>query len=211
MPITVAIDFLNEIFGNTYFFGSEYVIQIMIIIMTLAIITRQTEEWKSLAFPVCVGWLTVGIHINTMIYIVTIFMFVINELSMKTLSEAITGFRSAYGYVSKGYENVMRERTKIGRESLDLEKKAMEWGKESKKLKDETGHSKISELLAEFKQVKEERKRQKLKELAGEFERPSILDMFSRAEPTYKMPKIQYIPEERRKRKKKTKTKRRYD
>ena len=61
MAIELGYEFIRQIFIDTTIFDIGWAISVIVTILSLLIITRDTQEWKKLAFPVMVGWHIVGI------------------------------------------------------------------------------------------------------------------------------------------------------
>ena len=79
----------TQTFQQTTLLGVDWLVSIPIILISLALITRDMESWKSMAFVMAVAWSSVGIHVNAIILIITGIMFVIDTLSIQIITNII--------------------------------------------------------------------------------------------------------------------------
>lgn len=94
-----AITLIENVIFNVSFAGQFWINQFAVLIASLLIITRRTSDWATLLLPVLVGWQTFGLHFNWFFYAIASAMFVINVLSIDTISNAISGIQENFGYV----------------------------------------------------------------------------------------------------------------
>lgn len=149
MPISTATNYLISVFNNTYFFGSEYIIQIMIILMTIILVTRQKEDWKIIAFPACTLWMIMGLHINFTIFLITIFLFVMESLSLRTIGEAISGIGKLGDISERAMRTITLSRTPKGKALLKREKEAISYQRKLASQERRLGKS-MPELLKQY-------------------------------------------------------------
>ncbi|MBD3249917.1 hypothetical protein GF336_07765 [Candidatus Woesearchaeota archaeon] len=152
MGIELAITLLDNVFNNTFFFGSGYIVQLMFIFLSMATITRRTDDWKILAFPLCLGWLISGIHINFSIYLISIFAFVIEASSIRSLQNFITGLSSKTGEIVRPVKYNRNKGFSINKKELkrmDMERQAISKHKKAKLFQKKHGLGK-GELMEWF-------------------------------------------------------------
>ena len=92
--INIAIETLENIFIKTTTIGGNYwLIQGTVILVTLILLTRKVSDWKQLTFPIVIGWHTFGMRMPWIFMVGAGTMFVIDTLSMQTISTAIEGIK----------------------------------------------------------------------------------------------------------------------
>lgn len=89
MGIEQGVAIITESFNNTNVFGTSLVIPLLVMIITLVLITRNIKEWKALALPLAVAYAIAGLKISFLIYLVAIFLFVIEVISIESIDEII--------------------------------------------------------------------------------------------------------------------------
>lgn len=115
--LEIGINLLEDIFFNSTFAGSSWIMFLTIIFASLIAITRDWSDWGTIALPVMVGWKYFGMPIPTIFMVVGTIVFVINILSMKL----ITGALSSVGdkiteYAAKGKYGRFKHRMDVQKE-----------------------------------------------------------------------------------------------
>lgn len=116
MALTDAITLLEDVFINTSFFDTFMIPQLIIIGATLLFLTRKTDSWKSLAFPIMIMWNAFGMYISTVLYIVAGIVFVVDGLSVPIVGG---GLKAMTGMFSK---DRLKALTSSGRDQIREEK-----------------------------------------------------------------------------------------
>lgn len=129
--LDIGIGLLETIFFKTSFAGQYWIGQLVIIVATLALITRRTSDWKTLALPVMVGWKYFGMNMNWMFYAVAGIMFVVDAMSIQMIQSAIGAVSETIGYTRArgGIRGARREgklRTEKQRMDIKAEMQKME-------------------------------------------------------------------------------------
>lgn len=169
LNMTIGTEFFNNVFNNTIFFGSEYIITGVILIMTLAIITRDIDDWKILFLPVYIGWMQMGMHMSYAFFIIALVLFVLESLSMKAMSSVITGVMSSFGKardIGQSFVD-LRQRirlgsTESGKRKLRLERKQLDLFKKRESFKKQHGiyPDELQKMYGEQKALKPSDNRQ---------------------------------------------------
>lgn len=108
MAITQGFELLSSAVTDTFVFNISWLISIVFVFFTLLIITRDTNKWKGLAFPVTILWHVVGITPSFLFYILTGIVFIIDALSINTIGNVISAIVTGTKKVSGN-----PERTKV--------------------------------------------------------------------------------------------------
>lgn len=101
MAIEQGFTLMNTIFADLVIFEITWIIGALLVLVTLIIITRDINEWKRLAFPICIAWHIIGISPGLLALFLTGVIFVINALSQIQLGE-LTGVN--YGDIKDTFE-----------------------------------------------------------------------------------------------------------
>lgn len=96
MTIQLGYDLINELFGKISIFDSSWIISILLTVLTMLLLTRDTREWKQLAFPIMVGWHVAGVTPSILIYIGTAILFVVDVLSLEMLTGMVLEVRRQF-------------------------------------------------------------------------------------------------------------------
>lgn len=99
--LEIAINGIMNAVFNTSFAGQMWLMYIIVIATSLMIITRVWRDWATLALPVMVGWRYFGVQIPYVFLAIGTIMFIIDTLSIKTMSGAFEGISSFIGDKSK--------------------------------------------------------------------------------------------------------------
>lgn len=88
----MAIDytFFTTALRDTIYFNISWLFNLVATGITLLIITKDVERWKTLAFPITVAWHIAGLAPSILVYFATALMFVITNLSMKTIGNIVS-------------------------------------------------------------------------------------------------------------------------
>lgn len=90
MAFSDGFSYLKNIFVETTIFNIEWFISLFLVFLTMIIITRETQKWKQLAFPVTVAWHIAGVTPSFLWYFATAIAFVIDILSLEVLGNTIS-------------------------------------------------------------------------------------------------------------------------
>lgn len=91
MAIDLGFTLLKNIFVDTYIFNIDWLLSAVITFLSLLWLSKDPNEWKTLAFPVMVGWHIAGLSPFFLLYIATAMMYAIESLSLQTIGQVITG------------------------------------------------------------------------------------------------------------------------
>lgn len=117
--ITDGIDLLRNVFGMTGFMGSLILMQVIIIMATTMLVTRDIGQWGTVSFLSAVGWHSTGMMvINPIILTFTGVLFVINTVSFNTIVKVMNsgtmllerGLNKGIGKVNKKIVTGIRSR-----------------------------------------------------------------------------------------------------
>lgn len=89
MPMDTTI--ITSLFGRNEFLSVPWFIPLIVIMVTLPIITRDTSKWKILAFPVSVMYMIAGMDVSLLILLISGFLFVQASLSFQALGQIVFG------------------------------------------------------------------------------------------------------------------------
>jgi hypothetical protein len=89
MGISDGFGLLNSVLTDTIIFNISWILSIIFVFLTLIIITRDVNKWKTLAFPVTILWHIVGITPSFILYIITGLLFIIDALSMQGIGNML--------------------------------------------------------------------------------------------------------------------------
>lgn len=103
MAIEAGIELIKAIFVNTTILNIGWVMSLFLTLITLLIITRDTQKWQFLALPVTVMWHIAGVPPFIGIYMLEAIAFSITVLSTQTISGLIDTYtgRVKTGEVTK--------------------------------------------------------------------------------------------------------------
>lgn len=93
MSIQEGFDLIKNAIINTHILGIDWIISIPIIIITLLIITREYNKWKTLALPVMIGWHIIGIPQSVILYLVSSMLLAVDTMSLTQLGELINNIK----------------------------------------------------------------------------------------------------------------------
>ena len=138
--LNIAIDLLETIFIKTTGFGGNFwLIQCTIILATLILLTRKITDWKQLAFPVIIGWHTFGLRMPWIFMVGAGTMFVIDTMSLQTMSNTLNGFKNLI--MERSWESGVgvkgKFKSKLSRFKEDKETKLLEFGKKRMDVQEE--------------------------------------------------------------------------
>lgn len=91
--IDLGFALMRDLMLDTWVFNVGWVFSVLATFFTLLALTRDTEKWKNLAFPVMIGWHIAGIPPFFLLYIVSGLMFVVENLSLQTIGSLATIMR----------------------------------------------------------------------------------------------------------------------
>lgn len=83
MTTAIGIQLIAQIFKDTWVFNVSWILSIVITFLVMVMITRDTNEWKKLAFPVMLLLHIMGLAPNFIIYLISAIIFVVEMLSFE--------------------------------------------------------------------------------------------------------------------------------
>lgn len=108
MGIELGLELIKTVIQDTYIFNISWIISAVLTMLTLLIITKDYNKWKTLAFPVMVGWHISGVTPFILLYMFGAIMFAIESLSVQVIS----GLLSATTKVFKENTEKIRQKQK---------------------------------------------------------------------------------------------------
>lgn len=114
----IEFTLFKESFQNVWIFQLDYVISLILVLLSCLLITRDYQKWKTLAFPLTVGWHVVGINQSLLIYTVLGIMFVIENLSLQLLGNVIKSVSVKVNDIKQYTENSFEKRERIRNEKI---------------------------------------------------------------------------------------------
>lgn len=121
--IETGVELIIQSLFNTNFAGQNWLMMLIVIMGTLIIITRVPKDWATLTLPVMVGWEYFGVNIPYTFYTIGVIIFVINVLSLKVISGALSGIGEALGGTLAGKGRLLSRRTRVESKIKGLELK----------------------------------------------------------------------------------------
>lgn len=88
-----GINYLSGVFTGTTIFGLEWILSLILTLLTLLILTREYNKWRELALPVMIIWHIVGITPNLLMYLGAGIIYVIDKVSIQTLGSVISAIK----------------------------------------------------------------------------------------------------------------------
>lgn len=107
--VTVAWSEISDAFHGTSFLGAQAVLGAFVILLTLILITRNTNRWKQLLLPVAIGWSVVGLEISIIIYIIGAILMAIDALTPQTMSNVMRAVTQAAPMRKGEYKEASKE------------------------------------------------------------------------------------------------------
>ena len=129
----------RDAFTNLNIFGVEFIVSLILLMITMMFITREPSKWKVLPFPLLVSFRIIGIEISMAILLLAGFIFLIEALSIQMLGQIVQGITST---VTRGVQTTIglgrltkSVGTKRGRAERKADKEVKRIRKEQEKLK----------------------------------------------------------------------------
>lgn len=119
MTYTPDFSLLTETFSQISILGATWILPAILVVLSMAFLTRDIEQWKTLAFPMTVMWGFI-MPINLLIYLVTGVIFVLDIINMKVISNWV---RSTFE--GKEKKEVKRMKEEIGKRKTVLQYKGL--------------------------------------------------------------------------------------
>lgn len=116
--IETGIAIFEQVFFYTSFLSQYWISQLVIIVASMAIVTRKLNDWKVLALPMMIGWQYFGMFIPWIFYVIATLVFVVEVMSMRAVEGALGAVRDGLGIIGeyatnrgsyKGYGRLKRE------------------------------------------------------------------------------------------------------
>lgn len=90
MASNISTTLIASIFTDTRIFGMSWLLAAIIGFLTLPLLTRNTEKWKTLAFPVFLGWSSVGLVNSQIVLYILALVYLINTISLEVIGSIAT-------------------------------------------------------------------------------------------------------------------------
>lgn len=90
MGIQQGYDLIKAVFLDTVILDISWAISLIFTLLTLLLITKEVDKWKSLAFPVMVLIHIAGIPPFILIYLGSAIIFAIESLSLQTIGSLLS-------------------------------------------------------------------------------------------------------------------------
>lgn len=82
-------EIIRVLFSNTELFYVNWAVSLLLVFLTVVMITRDIEKWKSLAFPVALMYTIAGMPISLPIVFVLSLIFVQSAVSMQLIGNLV--------------------------------------------------------------------------------------------------------------------------
>jgi hypothetical protein len=92
---------LEELFTFTTILDSNIVLPVIIAIIIMVVITRDTVKWKTLFLPVLALQDAMGIRVDIILYIIALIMFAIEIGAVRLTSGIIQGYKKVSEFTPK--------------------------------------------------------------------------------------------------------------
>lgn len=89
MAIEDGFELISNVFTRTTVFGIDWIIPTIVIILTLIIITRDVNKWKTLALPVSAAWYIIGLKTSPVILVGAGLVMIMELISIETLGNLL--------------------------------------------------------------------------------------------------------------------------
>lgn len=159
--IDFGIQTAGNIFSGTSFFGADWLLALIIIGLSMLLVTRDLNDWKTLALPMSLMWMLAGLHVNLLIIITTSIFFAIDVLSTKTLGTVLSSVTAA----AKGLnvkEYALEKQVEKARK--DTARSRALFDKQTKTLQEKSKKAKLKETIAALNEKQEKRHYRELRE-----------------------------------------------
>ena len=136
MGLEIGIQLIKDVFVNSTILGSSWLWQLVFLFGSMAIISRNISDWKSLALPLVTGWHLIGFHFSWIFFGISGIVFVLENLSTKVVDSAIAGVGGALkGSMlgKQGREKRMLDIRKSRKERMDVRDEIRKLDKKYKK------------------------------------------------------------------------------
>ncbi len=80
---------VNTIFDGSTYFGTEWLVPLLVVGVSMLLVTRDVREWKSLALPMCTLWLLIGLDVGILIFATSAIFFAVDVFSTKLLGQVM--------------------------------------------------------------------------------------------------------------------------
>lgn len=114
MSFTDGISLFSGMFTNMVPFGLDWLLGIILVLLTAFILTREIQRWGQLLLPITVMWNILGINMVLTWYIIVTIMFAISIMSSDMITTAISTIAKNTYKMSKF--GLKREEEKIANE-----------------------------------------------------------------------------------------------
>jgi hypothetical protein len=123
---------LTEVFTQTWTIGSQWLIPLVLVFLSMALVTRNIEKWKVLFFPMMVTLRIIGLPVHFLILSAGGILFVVELLSTQLIGKVLSPLVKA----TRRIVSDERYRSSEGRSSINKEVKTIKQDrKELRKVK----------------------------------------------------------------------------
>lgn len=93
MAIEQGLQAFGSIFQDTTVFGLNWIIALLLTLITLLLISKEPNDWKTIALPVTTLYHAMGITPSFLQYLLASIIFAIEIFSLQTIGNTIDVFR----------------------------------------------------------------------------------------------------------------------
>lgn len=111
MAIQTGYQLLKDVLLNTIVFDVTWLASIILTGLTLLILTRDWQKWKTLAFPVMMGWHIAGVPPFIIAYIASGIVFAIESFSLQTITGLLSTIKIPEAFTTEGLKQARKRKT----------------------------------------------------------------------------------------------------
>lgn len=105
MTYNVTTQLFSETLTNTNYLNADWLIPLILIVITLAMITRRISDWVTLSFPISIMYSALGLRVHLLILTFTAVMFAVRVLSTELLTQAVSYVGNIFKNTRKYYSD----------------------------------------------------------------------------------------------------------
>lgn len=95
--IQTGIDVFSEIFTGSKILGMGFILSLIVILISLILITRNTSKWIDISAPLITMWAIFGLNIPNWIIAIIGLIWVINQVGIKNVSYGLNAITKTVG------------------------------------------------------------------------------------------------------------------
>ena len=89
MGMELGFELFENVIQNTNVFELTWLFSIILTLLTLLMITRDTQKWRQLLFPVLIGWDVAGVNPHPLTYVFVAIIYGIDIMSLQLVTSFI--------------------------------------------------------------------------------------------------------------------------